>query len=80
MFLNKHKRGTIDIKLQSLMNFKCCSRETEKEKYIYPVNAIGFLENKQGFIFTAGADGSINFWNYEVKFIFINYKIKNIFY
>jgi hypothetical protein len=48
------------------MNFKCCSRETEKEKLIYPVNAIGFLENKQGFIYTAGADGSINFWNYEV--------------
>jgi hypothetical protein len=48
------------------MNFKCCSRETEKEKFIYPVNAIGFLENKQGFIYTAGADGSINFWNYEV--------------
>ena len=34
---------------------------------MYPVNSIGFNERNSEFIFTCGSDGTMNYWDYEVK-------------
>jgi len=58
------------------MTFKCCKKELDKEIIYYPVNSIGnftnkigFIEQKDGIIFTSGGDGSISFWNIIVYFL-----------
>lgn len=35
--------------------------------YLYPVNSIGFNSRNKSFLYTAGSDGIIYFWDTESK-------------
>lgn len=56
------------FKTSSKMTFKCHKiEESAAVSVLYPVHSIGFHPNSKGFVFTAGGDGVINFWDQDAK-------------
>jgi len=53
------------IKLNSIMTFKC--HKTENPQTLYPVHGIGFHAKSKHFVYTAGGEGNIFFWDYLSK-------------
>lgn len=52
----------------SKMTFKCHKiEEGNNVNILLPVHSIGFHPNSKSFVFTAGGDGCINYWDYEAK-------------
>jgi mRNA export factor len=50
------------------MTFKCHkTEENNNVNILYPVHSIGFHPNSKNFVFTAGGDGTMTFWDYEQK-------------
>lgn len=56
------------FKNNSKMTFKCHKvEESAAMSVLYPVHSIGFHPNSRGFVYTAGGDGVINFWDQDAK-------------
>ena len=56
------------FKSNSKMTFKCHKiEENNNINILLPVNSIGFHPNSKSFVYTAGGDGVINFWDHEAK-------------
>jgi len=53
------------IKLNSIMTFKC--HKTEQPQVLYPVHSIGFHPKSKYFVYTAGGEGNVFFWDYNSK-------------
>jgi mRNA export factor len=53
------------IKLNSIMTFKC--HKTESPQVLYPVHSIGFHPKSKYFVYTAGGEGNVFFWDYSSK-------------
>jgi len=56
------------FKSASKMTFKCHKMEESATiNILLPVHSIGFHPNSRCFVYTAGGDGMINFWDHEAK-------------
>ena len=56
------------FKTASKMTFKCHKlEETPNMNVLLPVHSIGFHPNSKSFVYTAGGDGVLNFWDHEAK-------------
>jgi len=53
------------VKLTSIMTFKC--HKTESPQTLFPVHGIGFHPKSKYFVYTAGGEGNIFFWDYNSK-------------
>lgn len=60
--------SAVSYKSSNKMTFKC--HKTEEQggvNILYPVHSIGFHPSSKNFVFTAGGDGTMTFWDYEQK-------------
>jgi len=57
------------IKLANVMTFKAHKTEQQgsQPQMLYPVHAIGFHPKSKNYVFTAGGEGNIFFWDYGQK-------------
>jgi len=60
------------IKLTNVMTFKCHKVDQgngnqPQNQLLYPVHAIGFHPKSKNFVYTAGGEGSMFFWDYGAK-------------
>jgi len=65
--LSNLSREGINFKSSSIMTFKCHKTEEGKNQVLYPVNSLGFNPRSNVFLFTAGGDGMLNFWDHKEK-------------
>ncbi len=49
------------------MTYKAQKKEENKIITLFPVNGVGFNFRNSNFLYTAGADGTINFWDLKSK-------------
>jgi len=68
-------------KLTNIMTFKCHKVDqgaSNSQQMLYPVHAIGFHPKSKNFVFTAGGEGNICFWDYNAKNKITNLSFKGI--
>lgn len=54
-------------KLGNIMTFKCHKLDQGSQQMLYPVHGIGFHPAAKSFVYTAGGEGNIFFWDYSAK-------------
>lgn len=65
---NNQNTGGALFKNSSKMTFKCHKlEESSTMNVLFPVHSIGFHPNSKGFVYTAGGDGVLNFWDQDAK-------------
>ena len=64
------------IKLNNIMTFKCHKVE-QGTQTLYPVHGIGFHPKAKNFVYTAGGEGNIFFWDYQAKNKIVGFNYKN---
>jgi len=59
------------VKLTNVMTFKCHKVDqgqgNQQQQMLYPVHAIGFHPKSKNFVYTAGGEGNMFFWDYGAK-------------
>ena len=68
-------------KLGNIMTFKCHKVDTGtggNQQMLYPVHGIGFHPKAKNFVYTAGGEGNIFFWDYGAKNKITSFNYKGI--
>lgn len=66
--LSKLEGNMGKVKLNNIMTFKCHKVDhSSTNQLLYPVHSMGFNSRSQDFLFTAGGDGNLVFWDYVQK-------------
>ena len=57
------------VKLNNVMTFKCHKIEStnSNQQTLFPVHGIGFHPKSKYFVYTAGAEGNLYYWDYNAK-------------
>lgn len=69
------------VRLNNVITFKCHKVDegiNQNQNMLYPVHAIGFNPKPNNFVFTAGGDGNIFYWDYIAKNKILTLSLKNI--
>lgn len=61
------KSGGVGWDTNSVMTFKCHKEEKDGKQIMHPVNAMGFNCRNENFVFTAGSEGKMYFWDIQAK-------------
>lgn len=66
--LSKLDNSMGKIKLNNIMTFKCHKVDhSNTNQLLYPVHSLGFNPRSSDFLFTAGGDGNLIFWDFTAK-------------